>query len=482
MSDAAIVALYRSRAENTATLLNVILGEGAVKAFAIFLAMPESVKLVEEYGIPPHDNLELSADTDLRQWLREQHADEDVPVENLPLEYEGHIEGYLCIALHAGRTLADVRTEALDAFRASEAERLAVMRRGIDLAAEMENVREMFRALFDPLPHPSVVVDRQTGHIQHANPAFEALASLSPPEIIGKSLWRLGAFSSEWSFQQAIEASAREKRPVLIRTAARFRVPTILSIKASFINTSTVCVVFSDFGEQVTLRNRLLEAEKRGAIFNLFRRIIHDLNNPLTAIRGFAQLMSTRPQAVDEVKRDAFLIMTQARRCNDILAQVRRMARTTQRLNTRFDLNELVLSAVGLHRIEAESRGVEIATDLAHDLPAIIGNYFSILSALDEAVVNALETFEDAGKTGTISIATKLDGDHAALLVEDEAGGATQPEKVFEPFYTTRKAPGHAGLGLTMIRAVAQEIGATVVFRNTEKGVSLCLTLPIKAE
>lgn len=482
MANADSVAFYRSRAEDTATLLSILSGGVSVKAFVLFIALPQAFRLVEEYGIPPHESIELPLGTDLLKWLRDQHSSESsLGGDCVPLEHENHSEGFLCMLFAGDRSPASAQPDAFEAFQCSEAGRLADMRHVIELDQEMEFVREMFRALFDRLQQPAVIINRQSGQIQQANPAFEALVSLSPVEIIGKSLWRLGAFSGEWSFQRAIEESAREKRPVLIRAAARFHMPTILGIWASFVDPETVCVTLADFSEQINLRNRLLEAEKRGAIFDLFRRIVHDLNNPLTAIRGFAQLMSTRASSPDDVKRDAFLIISQARRCNEILGQVRTMAQSTQRLNTKFDLNNLVTMSVGLHKIEAESRGVDIITSLSENLPAVTGNYYSVQSTLDEVVLNALESFREAGKTGIIQIATRRENEHVLLVVEDEAGGAPEPEKVFQPFYTTRRDPGHAGLGLTMVKTIAQEIGGEVDFRNTEKGSWFCLQLPISA-
>ena len=478
------LVMHQSRAENTAQLLNLLAGENTVKSLALFLAMPETYRLVESFGVNAAGAVEIPRDGDPLRWLQEnaQNALDDEAC-LVPIGRDGRDEGCLCLIV-GGEAGADfIASAAFKAFAAYELEGIVEARRRMEIEALAEANREMFRALFDRLPHPAVVVRRDSGLIEHANPAFEQMAGMPIAEIIGKSLWEFPGMHAE-GLQNAVGRAAGTRQEVFIRLTGGHRSAqpspesSLVGIGAAIVDPDTLCVFIRDFSETLDIRSRLLAAEKRGAIHNVLRRIAHDINNALAAISGFAQLLAKNQQPPDDAKGQAQRILGQAERCKNTVQELAAIARQPLHADVRINVNDLVRSAVQVHDISAQSLGIAVTAELGEGLPSVRGDPLDVQCAIDEAVANALDAFHEANKTGTVTLRTRSEDQGIVIEVEDDAGGAREPGKVFDSFYTTGQLPRHIGLGLTLVKAVAEDHGGAATFENTGRGARLRIVLP----
>lgn len=481
------LVVQHSRSENTAQLLNALAGENAVKALALFAAMPETYRLVESFGTEAPGTVELPRTGDPLLWLQENAEERGADAEAclVPLERDGREEGCLCMLVGGDAPQDFIASNALKAFAAYELEGIIEIRRRAELEALAEANREMFRALFDNLPHPAVVIRAQDGLIEHANPAFERTTRLPIAEIIGKSLWEFPNLPAE-GLREAVSRAARTRQEVFIRLTGglgggRWPEPAFVGIGAAIVDPQTICVFIHDFSETLNLRSRLLNAEKRGAAHNVIRKIAHDINNPLAAISGFAQLLAKDQQSPDEVKHQSQRILDQAQRCRSTVRELAEIARQPVHPNARIDVNDLVRAAVQLHAVTAQELGVGLVTELNDHLPSILGDPTEVQCVFDEAIANSLEAFREAARAGTVTVRTLADERGVVIEVEDDAGGAQEPKRVFERFYTTRRLEPHLGMGLTLIKAMAEDYGGEATFENTDRGARLRITLPPQA-
>jgi len=473
-------ALHHTRAEVSVALLNTLIGENAVKAFALFLKQPASYRLVEAAGVAAAEPVELPLDADPLRWLQENAQDQWVESEGclVPLEREGIEQGCLCLLVLGDRGAAFLVSDAFQTFIRYELDGLADIRRRLELEALAEANREMFRALFDSLPEPAVIIARDTGLIEHANPAFERLVSRPIAEIIGKCLWEIDSLRAD-DLRGAVSKSAESRQEVIVRLTHGFDPSRLAGVGAAIVDPATECVFIRDLSDSMALRYRLLDAEKRGVVQNILRRIAHDINNPLAAIAGFAQLLSRTQHSPDEVKAQSQRILSQAERCKHVVQELMAVSRQPHRVDVRIDVNELINGAMRFHYLESQALGVILGAELA-GVPLIRGDAFAVQCVIDEAIGNSLNSFRDARKPGTVTVRTRPQPGSLLVEVEDDAGGAPDPGKVFDPFYTTRELPVHLGLGLTLIRAIVEDHGGTAEFQNTASGSLLRIALPVE--
>ena|GEM_PF-3616076 len=479
MAEAPTIEYGKSRAEIAIALLNLFGGD-VVKAAALFMKFPDSHRLMESYRTAPSRAIDLPVNADLSAWIRDQA---DVPVDAadphvVALERGDREEGRLCMMLDKTDGPGFLATEAFELFKEHETAVLAETRRNMELESEIEKAREMSRAILEASPHAIVIVHRETGSIQHANSGFEELTGLAVDEVIGKSLWGLDAFLDSRRLQEALARSGSSRRPVSLRLTKRNAESLPMRVVTAFIDFDTACVVLADSSEPVALRAELLHAEKRSMIHGLLGKLVHDITNTLTAVSGFAQLLAARDDVSEDMKESVGQIVSETKHCRTFMQQLAEIATPVFHPHMRVDVRELIASAVDFASSNAKSHDIEVSGEPAHDLPAIKGDRRRLQCALDEAICNAFDSFGASDNTGRIVIRTRAEQDKVILEVEDNAGGAPEPEKAFEAFYTSRELPGHLGLGLTMIKAIAESHKGSASFENTQQGSLLRIVLP----
>lgn len=479
MAQAPIVEERLSRADIIVALLNLF-GEGSMKALALFARFSDSYRFVEGHHITPPDDVDLPIGTDLAAWSLE-HAevpeDESIDAHVAPLERSGREEGRLCVLLATEGGSELIYTEAFQLFKEHEAEMMAETRRRLELESEIETERERLRALLDASVNAIVIIHRETGRIQYANIGFEQLAEMSAEDAIGKSLWQLDAFADSQLMHEAFGQAAQIRRPVPLRLTRKNAAPVALSLSTAPVDFETYCVVLADISDTVSSRAKLLEGEKNRVMHSLLGKFVHDITNTITAISGFAHILATSADASERMNESVSQMVAEAKRARELVQQLAEMVTPTFRSHAQVDIRALIASAIDFASLSARPSGIEVLAELADEVPTIKGDRHALLCALDEAILNAIDTFKAAGRGGRVVVRTQAGPSSVSIEIEDDAGGATDPTRAFEPFYTTRNLPDHLGLGLNMIRAVAESHRGCAGLQNTDKGAILRITL-----
>ena len=478
MAEAPVVEERLSRADIVAALLSLF-GEGSMKALALFARTPDSYRFVGGHHITPPDDVDLPIGADLATWSLE-HAeipDEGLDAHVAPLERNGREEGRLCVLLATEGGSELIYTEAFQLFTEHEAEMMAETRRRLELESEIETERERLRALFDASGNAIVIIRRETGRIQYANTGLEHLAEMSAEDAIGKSLWQLDAFSDSQLLREAFGQAAQIRQPVPLRLTRKNAAPVALSLSTAPVDFETYCVVLADISDTVSSRTRLLEGEKSRVMRSLLGKFVHDITNNITAISGFAHILRTSADTSEKTKESVDQVVAEAKRARELVQQLAEMVIPTFRSHARVDVRALIASAVDFASLSARPIGIEVLAEPAGEAPIIKGDRYALLCALDEAILNALDTFKAAGTGGRVVVRTQAGPSSVSIEIEDDAGGAPDPKEAFEPFYTTRKPPDHLGLGLNMIRGVAESHRGCANLQNTDKGAILRITL-----
>lgn len=227
------------------------------------------------------------------------------------------------------------------------------------------------------------------------------------------------------------------------------------------------------------LQAQLVQASKLGAVGELAAAVAHEVNNPLTGILGFAELLVSELPADDPRHADAAVIRDEALRARSIVKALLEFARprTPQRRPT--DLNELARSTVELIRFRIRETGIRIVEDYA-DLPLLEADPDALKQVLLNLINNAIEAMPMGGELG---VSTKSGRDRVGLVIRDTGPGidAGIRSRIFAPFFSTRTATGVGpGLGLPVSLQIVESHGGNIeVESEPGRGTVFTVWLPL---
>lgn len=242
----------------------------------------------------------------------------------------------------------------------------------------------------------------------------------------------------------------------------------------------------TDHAEIRALFERVAPSMRRYTTGQLANSIMHELNQPLTAIVGMADHLQMRVESAEDIPRDELLgyigeIFAQSTRMVDMIRAVQRFTRNdTGGAPGNVELEGLVASIVDVIGVQFSSRGINIDVDIEAATPSVRGEFAPLQEALYSLLFNAREAIVAKGERGgQIDIEAKSSSDGFVLVsVRDSGEGIDRAvkQRIFEPFFTTRNPSQHAGLGLSAVQHIARRYGGDVTV-SSEPGQGACFTL-----
>ena len=228
-------------------------------------------------------------------------------------------------------------------------------------------------------------------------------------------------------------------------------------------------VVLRDLREIKLLQEKVKRSEKLAAIGELAAGVAHEIRNPLSSIRGFAQFLRHSLKDKPQEKEYAETMVTEVDRINRVVTDLLTFARPMTVEISPTDITELIEHSVRLVEADALSRDVNIQMNIS-DLTKLPLDANQITQALLNLLLNALQTLPPKGN---IEIGAELDASDSRLhlWVKDDGPGipGTQIEKIFEPFYTTREKG--TGLGLSIVHKIVENHNGELRVDSPPKGM-----------
>lgn len=232
----------------------------------------------------------------------------------------------------------------------------------------------------------------------------------------------------------------------------------------------SIVVVMSDITDAATLQSKLMHAEKMAAVGQLVSGVAHEVNNPLTAILGFADLLMENPEMPDSARKDLRVILQEAQRTKQIVQNLLSFARQTPPQRAPVQLNTILRRTIQLRAYDLHSRGVEVIEQLEKDLHQVVGDSHQLQQVFLNILNNAYDAVRDIGRPARIEIRTKNYDKLVEVLFRDNGKGIEFPERIFDPFFTTKEIGKGTGLGLSICYGIVHEHGGEVLCHNNDEG------------
>ncbi len=247
---------------------------------------------------------------------------------------------------------------------------------------------------------------------------------------------------------------------------------------------SSVVVVMTDVSDAAILQAKLMHAEKMAAVGQLVSGVAHEVNNPLTAILGFADLLMDNSDLPEIVRRDLRVILQEAQRTKQIVQNLLSFARQMPPQRTPVQLNAILRRTIQLRAYDFHSHGVEVIEQLDESLPDVIGDSQQLQQVFLNIVNNAYDAVRESGRASRVEIMTARRGQFVEVWFRDNGHGISYPERIFDPFFTTKEVGKGTGLGLSICYGIVREHGGEILCQNNADGpgATFIVRLPSAAE
>ncbi|GAC1434708.1 MAG: hypothetical protein NVS1B11_04250 [Terriglobales bacterium] len=224
-------------------------------------------------------------------------------------------------------------------------------------------------------------------------------------------------------------------------------------------------------------QEQLLQSEKMSAVGQLIAGVAHELNNPLTAILGYAQLLETEAlsdRATDFVSK----LFKQAQRTHRVVQNLLSFARQRKPHKENVDVRKVLAEALSLRDYDIKVNDIQVVQECDAVVSAVNGDAHQLEQVFLNIINNAVDAILEKGRGGTLTVQMFDKGDQVHISFEDSGPGLKEPSKIFDPFYTTKGVGKGTGLGLSICYGIVKEHGGEISARNSSRGgaiVEICL-------
>ena len=368
----------------------------------------------------------------------------------------------------------------------------------LDREAVEDSLREneeRYRLLFDVAPRPIWVYDRDSLRFLAVNEAAMRQYGWSREEFLAMTITDLYPEGERESVRAGILRAGeqeRERRTQHRLRSGETRDVLLASHAFQFANRPARLVLVEDITDRIRHEELLRRSERMASLGHTLAGVAHELNNPLAAIIGFAQLLLRDARTPDE--RSALeTIHHEAARAGRIVKDLLAFARRQDAQPWKpVDLNAVVRHIADSQRYSIETRGIRRMVELAPSLPRVLGDASQLEQVVLNLVVNARQALEAlldspaaTRQAPRLGIRTHAEAGRVVLEVADEGAGipAAQRERIWDPFWTTKAEGEGTGLGLSVVHGIVTAHGGTIAVESEPgEGTRFVVSLPAHDE
>ncbi len=335
-----------------------------------------------------------------------------------------------------------------------------------------------------------ILVTDTEGIISYANRRWSGLG-FQQSHIVGHPFPELCAAERRDGLRQALAAVARGQQvdnfdlPLVRGDGASAQFTANMSpISSEEGKVSNIVVVMTDVTDSALLRSKLVHAEKMAAVGQLVSGVAHEVNNPLTAILGFTDLLMEDPELPEGARRDLRIILQEAQRTKQIVQNLLSFARQMPPRRQPVQLNSILKRTVLLRSYDFISHGIQVVEQLDESLPEIVGDSHQLQQVFLNILNNAYDAVRESGRPARIEVMSARTETGVEVSFRDNGIGIADPDRIFDPFFTTKDVGKGTGLGLSICYGIVHEHGGEIICHNNtgSEGATFIVRLPMASD
>jgi two-component system NtrC family sensor kinase len=216
-------------------------------------------------------------------------------------------------------------------------------------------------------------------------------------------------------------------------------------------------------------QEQLLQSEKMSAVGQLIAGVAHELNNPLTAILGYAQLLESEglnDRAQDYVAK----MFKQAQRTHRVVQNLLSFARQRKPERSEVDIRKVLEETLTLRDYDLKVNNIAVEKDLGTQAGLVVADPHQIEQVFLNIINNAVDAVLETGRSGKLKIRVYCEKGDVCAQFADDGPGIKDPKRIFDPFYTTKSVGKGTGLGLSICYGIVKEHGGDITAHNAAEG------------
>lgn len=383
----------------------------------------------------------------------------------------------------------------LNIFAVRDVEGRTVQLRGLMLditelknfQSELQRERDFSSKILNNTQSLILVADT-AGLISYANRRWYEAGGYERDQLVGQPLVKLIAGSRQAAMQEALRATLAGQQvdnlelPVMRADGRTGQFSVNLSpMRDEQGQVTSIVVVMSDITDAAMLQAKLVHTEKMAAVGQLVSGVAHEVNNPLTAILGFADLLMENPELPDWAKKDLRVILQEATRTKQIVQNLLSFARQMPPQRQSVQLNSILTRTINLRSYDFSSHGVDVIEDFDCDLAPVLGDSHQLQQVFLNILNNAYDAVRETGRPARIEVRTRKSGGSSEVSFRDNGLGIAHPDRIFDPFFTTKEVGKGTGLGLSICYGIVREHGGEISCYNNENGIGATFVVRLPA-
>ncbi|MBC8550228.1 MAG: hypothetical protein ISR96_11280 [Nitrospira sp.] len=351
------------------------------------------------------------------------------------------------------------------------------------LFQQIHKSQKWWQNIIDAITDYLFVIDRNYS-ILRTNKSFANLFQKEPADIIMVPYFKLFGIEKphDWC---VVPEPGSVLRPGSVEKEINDNLYLISYFPIFFDESESVVYIIKDITENRRLKDQVYHLDKLSSLGTLTSGVAHEINNPLTGIIGYTEMLLMRPLD-DTMKEYLSKVYQSAIRCKKIVANMLTFSRQTPHQKSIENLNEIIDSTIDIHEYWLKSANVEVVKDYGK-IPAIALDRQQVQQVILNLIINAEHAISDTLRKGSITFITGIDetSDYIFIKVIDNGKGISSDvmQKVFDPFFTTKPVNVGTGLGLSIAHGIIAELGGAMHVESIEgESTTFTITLPVSQD
>ena len=352
------------------------------------------------------------------------------------------------------------------------------------MLAEKEKFQKLWQRVLDSI-QLGISVHDANWRVLQINRAIRDLLGLQESEIVGEKCYRLFHKTEhpieDCPFLKLLKSKQPERKIMdIFGDGRQFEVVCYPLFDENQTITGTIHIV-EDMTQKLAMQKEIFQKEKLATLGEIIAGVAHELNNPLTGVLGFADLLLEESELPEAVREDLLIIKQEAERSRRIVRNLLTFARQMDFKKEPQDINFIIEKTIELVEYDLRSKGVTFVRNFGKNLPFIMADFFQLQQVFVNLINNASQAILSKKQSGRITFTTRVVDNFVEIAVEDDGPGISPDilHKIFDPFFTTKEVGKSTGLGLSVSFGIVHEHdGKITVKSEMGKGTVFTLRFP----